>query len=112
TADGATLAGFPSIAAALAYDDAAPLRWFPAIRASETDDGGGFPKPAYAIASPDSDLLDLAGLTLGYATIYALTDRANAHVGGAQPARAYFDGDPFADDNQLADGEPTLHDRA
>ena len=30
TTDGATLSGFPSIAAALAYDETVPLRWFPA----------------------------------------------------------------------------------
>src|SRR5262249_55715734 len=113
TADGATLSGFPSIAAALAYDYTSPVVWFPRqIRVSETADASGFPRPAYAIASPHSDLMDLAGIALGYATVYALTDRANRGVGGAQTARAYFDGDPFLADNGLADGEATLHDRA
>jgi hypothetical protein len=49
---------------------------------------------------------------MGYAEIYALTDTNNADVGGSQTARVYFDGDPFAADDQLPDGEPTVHDRA
>ena len=113
TADGITLGGFSSRAAALAYDYSAPLRWFPgAIAVTETDDGSGFPHPAYSLASADSNALDLIGLAMGYAELYALTDTSNADVGGSQPARAIFDGDPFAADNQLADGEATLHDRA
>ncbi|MEO6777238.1 MAG: hypothetical protein ABI467_30195 [Kofleriaceae bacterium] len=107
TTDGATLSGFASIAAALHYDYAAPLRWFPhAIAVTEA------PAPAYALASPDSDALDLIGLTLGYSEMYALSDAANADVGGSQPAAAMFDGDPFPADDQQADGEATLHDRA
>jgi hypothetical protein len=113
TADGATLSGFSTIEDALAYDYQAPLRWFPAkIAVTESDDGSGFPKPAYALASADSSLLDLVGLVMGYAEFYALTDTKNADVGGAQPALALFDGDPFPADDQLADGEATLHDRA
>ncbi len=113
TSDGATLSGFPSVAAALAYDYAAPLRWFPgAIAVTETDDGSGFPRPAYALAGSGSDLLDLLGLAMGYAEVYTLTDIDNVDVGGSQPARAFFDGDPFAADDQDADGEATLHDRA
>lgn len=113
TADGATLSGFPTIAAALAYDYAAPLRWFPsAIAVTESDDGSGFPKPSYALSSADSSLLDLAGLVLGYSEMVALTDTKNVDVGGSQPARVVFDGDPFPADDGLADGEPTLHDRA
>jgi hypothetical protein len=113
TADGATLSGFPTLAAALAYDETGPLRWFPGqIAVTESDAGGLFPKPAYALGSADSHLLDQIGVILGYATIYALTDQRNADVGGSQPALAYFDGDPFPADDQLADGESTLHDRA
>jgi len=113
TGDGATLTGFPSVAAALAYDEAGPLRWFPGqVAVTESDDGDIFPRPAYALASANSTLLDQLGLILGYATIYALTDTRNADVGGSQPALAYFDGDPFPADDQLADGEATLHDRA
>jgi len=114
TIDGTTLSGFASTAAALAYDYAAPLRWFPGrIAVSETPDpASGFPRPAYTIASPDSESLDLVGLALGYAELYALTDARNTAVGGAMPARVMFDGDPFAADDQRADGEATLHDRA
>ncbi len=68
--------------------------------------------PAYAISDSGSHLFDLLGLLGAYATIYALTDHANTGVGGSQPALAYFDGDPFPADNQVADGEATLHDRA
>ena len=112
TTDGASLGGFASISAALAYDEQQPLRWFPAaISVSETA-GGEFPQPSYSLADGSSDLLDQLGLAMGFANFYALTDRNNADVGGAQSAIAYFDGDPFAADDQLADGEATLHDRA
>ncbi len=104
TTDGATLGGFGSTAAALAYDYAQPLRWWPEIAVTETDDGSGFPHPHYAIASAAIEPLDLAGMALGYATIYAVTDVRNKDVGGAQTARAYFDGDPF--------DATSLHDRA
>ncbi|MBS2031173.1 MAG: hypothetical protein JST54_24950 [Deltaproteobacteria bacterium] len=113
TADGSTLSGFASLSDALAYDETAPLRWFPsAIRVTESSDSSGFPRPSYALASADSDLLDLSGMAAGYGTFYALTDTTNLDVGGSQPALVYFDGDPFPADDQLADGEPTLHDRA
>ncbi len=113
TSDGITLSGFATTADALAYDYARPLRWFPGqIAVTETAGSDGFPVPAYAIGSADSELLDLAGLALGYSEFFALTDRGNTDVGGSQPARVYFDGDPFASDDQLPDGEDTLHDRA
>ena len=49
------LSGFASRAAALAYDYQAPLRWFPGeIAVTETDDGSGFPHPAYALQSASS----------------------------------------------------------
>ena len=112
TSDGATLTGFATTSAALAYGYTSPLTWFPSIAVSEAADASGFPQPSYALASADSELLDALGLVLGYATTYALTDTANRDVGGAQTARAYFDGDPFPSDDQLADGEATLHDRA
>ncbi len=114
TTDGATLGGFASLADALAYSPASPLRWFPgSIDVTESDDASGFPRPTgYAIASPDSHLLDLAGLLGAYASIYSLTDQSNAQVGGSQPAMAYFDGDPFPVQNQTPTGQATLHDRA
>jgi hypothetical protein len=114
TTDGATLGGFASVSDALAYTPASPLRWFPAtIAVTEAEDPSGFPRPsAYAISSADSHLLDLAGLLGSNSTIYSLTDQGNAQVGGSQPALAYFDGDPFPVQNQVPDGEATLHDRA
>jgi hypothetical protein len=114
TTDGATLGGFASIAAALDYSDQSALAWFPgAIAVTETADASGFPRPSgYAITSPDSDLLDLAGLLGSFSSMYALTDQANTQTGGAQPALAYFDGDPFPVQNQAPTGAPTLHDRA
>jgi hypothetical protein len=113
TTDGATLSGFASLAEALAYDYQAPLRWFPtAVSVRESDDGSGFPRPTYAVAAGESRLLGLVGLVLGYAEFYAVTDTNNPDVGGATAARVVFDGDPFPADDQLADGEATLHDRA
>jgi hypothetical protein len=95
TTDGATLSGFASIAAAQQYSYASPLRTFPRVQVSESDTGGAFPQPSYALAAGDVDAMDLVGLAMGYAEFYALTDPANVDVGGAQPAAAYFDGDPF-----------------
>ena len=114
TSNGSSLSGFSSILDALKYNYASPLRWFPgAISVTETADASGYPQPTgYAISDSGSHLFDLLGLAGSYATIYALTDHANTTVGGSQPAMAYFDGDPFPNDNQKADGESTLHDRA
>ena len=114
TTDGATLTGFADLSDALAYGSSAPLRWFPgSIAVTESPDDSGFPRPTgYAIASPDSHLLDLAGLLGAFSSIYALTDQSNAEVGGSMPALAYFDGDPFPVQNQIPTGAPTLHDRA
>ena len=114
TTDGATLSGFGSIEAALKYDYVTPARWFPgAVQVTETTDASGFPRPAsYKITDAGSHLFDLLGLAGAYATVYTLTDHANTAVGGSQPVLAYFDGDPFPADNQIADGEATLHDRA
>jgi len=114
TADGKTLGGFVSLADALGYSDQSPLRWLPgAITVSEAPDPSGFPLPtSYAIASSDSDLLDLAGVLGAFSSVYSLTDQANTAVGGSQPALAYFDGDPFPVQNQTPTGAPTLHDRA
>jgi hypothetical protein len=114
TTDGKTLGGFSSVADALGYSDQSPLRWFPeTIAVTETQDDSGFPRPAgYSVVSPDSDLLDLAGLLGAFSSIYSLTDQANTQVGGSQPALAYFDGDPFPVQNQTPMGAATLHDRA
>lgn len=113
TFDGVRLEGFLSTYQALEYDYSSALRWFPAeISVTEADDGSGFPAPSYALSSADSDLLDLDGIVLGYSEFLAITDTNNVDVGGAQTARCVFDGDPFPRDNQIADGENTLHDRA
>jgi hypothetical protein len=112
TADGATLGGFASLSDALDYGYGSPLRWFPGQVAVTETDGGLFPQPSYSLASADSDALDLLGIALAYSEFFALTDTANPDVGGAQTAKVYFDGDPFPADDQLADGEATLHDRA
>jgi len=122
TTDGTSLGGFTDLKTALAYDDTAPLRWFPGkVSVQETNEtcsvapgvSATFPKPtAFAVVDGGSHLLDLTGLLGTYASLYALTDTANAQVGGSQPALAYFDGDPFPVQNQSPDGSPTLHDRA
>jgi hypothetical protein len=114
TTDGATLSGFGSILAALQYNYAVPVRWFPgAIGVTETADPSGYPQPtAYAITDSGSHLFDLIGLAGSYASIYSLTDLNNTIVGGSQPAMVYFDGDPFPVQNQTATGAATLHDRA
>jgi hypothetical protein len=113
TTNGSTLSGFASLKDALAYSTSSPLRWLPgSVSVTETADASGFPRPsAFAIASPDSQLLDLAGMIGAYSSLYALTDHANTQTGGSQPARAYFDGSPFPDDDQVANGDPTTHDR-
>ena len=105
TRDGVQLSGFASLTEAQQYNEAAPLRWFPgAVAVAESDDGSGFPKPAYSIHSADSHALDLLGMAMGYAEMVALTDSSNPLVGGVAGARTCFDGDPF-DPN-------SLHDRA
>jgi len=115
TADGATLGGFATLRDALAYDYESPARWFPARidYDEERDTAYGYHRPTrHRVGRADSELLDLAGLLGGFGELFSLTDRANRDVGGAQTARAYFDGDPFAADNQMPDGEATAHDRA
>jgi len=108
TRDGTGLTGFASAHDALAYDYNAPLRWFPhEIDVTETTDASGFPRPTNFATHGDgrSQLMDLLGLLGGYAQLYALTDHANPDAGGSQPAQAYFDGDPFVNDDPLVDGD-------
>ena len=113
TTDGSTLGGFASENDALAYNTSSPLRWFPgSLKVTESADASGFPRPTrFTIVSPDSHLLDLAGMVGAYSSLYALTDTQNLNTGGSQPAMAYFDGSPFAADDQIANGQPTTHDR-
>jgi hypothetical protein len=122
TSDGATLHGFATTADALAYDYTSPLRWVPAeVAVTETavtppaagNSWRDFPQPnGYSIQTAASQLQGLDGLLGGFAELFALTDANNADVGGKPSSMATFDGDPFAADNQLPDGEDTPHDRA
>ncbi len=122
TTDGTSLGGFSSVQAAIDYDYAAPLRWWPEATAV-TETGGQVPPPGVAwkcfpqptglqIASPSSKLRGLTALMGGFAELYALTDFANPDVGGQPSSRASFDGDPFPADDGMADGEESPHDRA
>jgi hypothetical protein len=113
TTDGKTLSGFSSLMDATSYSTSSPLRWFPgSLAVTEVADESGFPRPSgFSIVTADSQLLDLAGMLGAYSSLYALTDHANLQTGGSQPARVYFDGSPFADDDQIANGQPTTHDR-
>jgi len=113
TADGTTLSGFSSLSAAQAYSYSSPLQWFPAeVSVAESNDASGFPVPAYSLHSANSELMDQLGLAMGYAEFYSLTDVNNHDVGGAQAARVFFDGDPFAAGSGAADGMPNFQQRA
>ena len=119
SADGATLGGAGSVKAALDYSYDSPLLYFPSsvevveAPADATAPTKYFPRPTQlTIASSDSALAGLSGLVGGFGEAFAVTDKNNATVGGSQPFRATFDGDPFPDDDGLPDGEATLHDRA
>jgi hypothetical protein len=122
TSDGATLSGFPSTKAAIDYDYAAPLMWWPASTAvteiNTTQPQAGlswqiFPQAtAFTIKDGSSSLRGLSALAGGFAEFFALTDFNNVQVGGQVSSRATFDGDPFPADNQLPDGQETPHDRA
>ena len=113
TADGATLGGFASRADALAYDYTSPLRWFPsaiAVTETETD---VFPLASgFSVQDATSTATDYAALLLGYAMAFGTTDARNVAVGQQIGFQAAYDGSPFAADDGLPDGEPSLHDRA
>ncbi|HEY7955693.1 MAG TPA: hypothetical protein VII38_10380, partial [Polyangia bacterium] len=121
TPDGAQLGGFVGAKDAIDYDYTSPLRWWPSeIAVQETGDpppaGSAwkyFPQPTgYSIMTPVSSLQGLTALAGGFGEAFALTDFNNPDVGGQPSSRATFDGDPFPADDQLPDGEETLHDRA
>ena len=121
TSDGATLGGFASTQAALDYDYRSPLRWWPAqtsvTELSRPPPFGTswryFPQPlAFQPVDGASHLAGLTALAGGFAVFYALTDFSNPDVGGNAASRATFDGDPFAADDGIADGEDSPHDRA
>ncbi len=121
TGDGKTFSGFATTADALNYDYTSPLRWWPAqtmvTEISQPPVPGNswkyFPQPAhFAPIDGSSHLRGLTALAGGFGTYYALTDFNNTQVGGLPSSLATFDGDPFAADNQIADGEETPHDHA
>ena len=113
TSDGVALGGFPSLAAATAYDYDSPLRWFPTAVSVTEDAQLPFPGiTSLAVVSAVSRSEDLAALLLGYAMFFGMTDARNAGIGQRIGLELTFDGDPFPADNGVADGEDTPHDRA
>lgn len=113
--DGSSLVAFANPAAALAYDYQSPLRFIPSQFSvtEQAGQAGADPQPtAYAPLVQESALAGLSSLLGAYAEAYALTDGTNASVGGSATVQPVFDGDPFAKDNGMADGEATLHDRS
>ena len=108
TTDGATLGGFASLSRCARLQPGQPARAGSRLRSRSpraTTPAASRAPRAIAIASADSHLLDLAGLLGAFSSVYALTDQSNAQVGGSQPARAYFDGDPFPVQNQTPTGQ-------
>ena len=55
---------------------------------------------------------DLAAMLLGNAMFFGMTDPRNAAIGQLTGLQLTFDGDPFAADDGLANGQDTAHDRA
>jgi hypothetical protein len=119
TADGATLTGAPSTLAADNYSYDSPLLWFPAeVSVVDTptteytiQQDLFFPKPtSFAITDGSSHLEGLSGLVGGFGEAFAWTDANNPNVGGSSPFLATYDGDPFAADDGLPDGQATMHD--
>jgi hypothetical protein len=121
TTDGAKVTGVASYKEAIDYDYTSPVRWWPsAIAVTEKATAKApdqarkyFPKAtAFTIQDKGSRLQDLTAVLGGFGEVFAMTDSANPEVGGSQEVLATFDGNPFAADNGLADGESSLHDRA
>jgi hypothetical protein len=125
TADGASLGGFSSIAAAIQYDYGSPLVWFPtAIAVTEHRSPPHSPMqikyPAVkslAVKDATSHAVDLAALAQGYSLFFGMTDSRNAAVGQQVGMQAAFGqvvpgSGVFASDDGLPDGENSPHDRA
>lgn len=122
TSDGVQLGGFATTKAAWDYDYTSPLRWWPQgtsvteVNPQPPLPGNSwkyFPQPTMLqITDGKSTLRGLGALAGGMAEFFALADFNNPDVGGQVSSRATFDGDPFAADNQMVDGEETAHDRA
>lgn len=113
TRDGKALGGFASNLDAITYDFASPLAWFPASIATAVDASVAFPPvTSLSISDARSRASDLAGLLLGNAMFFAMTDPRNPGVGQRLGLKATFDGAPFVADDGAPDGEPSPHDRA
>ena len=114
TSNGTTLGGFANKALATSYDYTSPLLWFPsAVTLAEDETIVPFPGVAsLTIADASSRSVDLSALLLGHAMFFGMTDPRNAGVGQRIGLQATFDGDPFAADDGVANGEDTAHDRA
>jgi hypothetical protein len=113
TADGTTLGGFTDKLTATQYDYTSPLRWFPAASSATVDLTQAFPPlQSLAITDAKSRSEDLAGLLLGHSLFFGMTDARNAGLGQTVGERCVWDGDPFAADDGIANGEETAHDRA
>ena len=113
TADGTTLGGFADKKTATAYDYTSPLRWFPAATSVVVDATQHFPTlTSMTITDGSSRVIDLAAQLVGNAMFFAETDPRNVSIGQRIGMQLTFDGDPFASDNGVADGEDSPHDRA
>ena len=113
TSDGLTVGGFANKSAALAYDYGSPLVWWPAAVSVTEDQTVPYPAvTSLGVADATSRSVDLAGLLLGHALFFGMTDPRNAGIGQRVGLQATFDGDPFPADDGIADGEDTAHDRA
>ncbi len=120
TTDGTKVSGVATVKDAIDYDYTSPARWWPgSIAVVEKATGTAaqarkfFPKAtSFSIQNKGSRLQDLTGVLGGFGAVFAMTDPANAEVGGSQAFLATFDGVPFTADNGLPDGEDSLHDRS
>ena len=113
TTDGQTLGGFASKSAATVYDYGSPLAWFPTAIGVTED--GTLPYPlvsSLAITDATSSAVDLAAILRGEALFFGMTDGRNVNVGQQLGLQLLFDGNAFARDDGIADGEETAHDRA
>ena len=108
TTDGTSLGGFSSRMEALRYDYASPRRWFPAAVTVTEDGTTPFPAlTSLTVTDARSRSEDLAALLLGHAMFFGMTDARNAAVGQRLGLTLAFDGDPFAADDGLANGQDT-----